>query len=95
MTGVPKPKRFESQENLDRVRNAGCSVCGSRHADVHHIKTRGAGGTDSLDNIIGLCRLDHARCHQLGSYRFVSLHLDKINEHRAANGLPLISRKSL
>ena len=31
--------------------------------DVHHIRRRGQGGTDELDNLIALCRSCHAWVH--------------------------------
>lgn len=34
---------------------------------IHHIKTRGAGGTDDLDNLICLCHRHHMEVHS-GKY---------------------------
>ena len=31
--------------------------------DVHHIASRGAGGDDTLENMICLCRAHHNRAH--------------------------------
>ncbi len=39
-----------------------CEVCGSRAVDIHHIEARGMGGSDrsdTIDNLMGLCRLCH------------------------------------
>ncbi len=34
--------------------------------DVHHIKSRGAGGGDTVDNVIPLCRSHHTEIHKIG-----------------------------
>lgn len=39
-----------------------CEVCGSKMVDIHHIESRGMGGSkekDTIDNLMGLCR----NCH--------------------------------
>jgi 5-methylcytosine-specific restriction endonuclease McrA len=36
-----------------------CVTCGKLAHDAHHVKKRSAGGADTLDNIVSLCR----RCH--------------------------------
>lgn len=40
-----------------------CEVCGGTAVDVHHIVYRSHGGTDEIENLIGLCRACHDRCH--------------------------------
>lgn len=40
-----------------------CRYCGTSGTDVHHIKTRGAGGTDIAENLIELCRICHTKFH--------------------------------
>jgi 5-methylcytosine-specific restriction endonuclease McrA len=40
----------------------GCEVCGSTAVDIHHIESRGMGGSktaDTIDNLMALCR----ECH--------------------------------
>jgi hypothetical protein len=51
-----------------RVRDKySCRACGSmKHIDVHHKKLRSAGGEDSTQNCLCLCRYCHALVH---SYR--------------------------
>jgi hypothetical protein len=39
---------------------------------VHHIRTRGAGGQDTAENLLALCRLHHGYVHAMGD-----LHLAK------------------
>lgn len=39
-----------------------CEVCGARAIDIHHIESRGMGGTslkDDINNLMALCR----KCH--------------------------------
>ena len=38
-----------------------CEVCPAPGRDPHHVKKRSAGGSDSLHNLVFLCR----RCHDL------------------------------
>jgi 5-methylcytosine-specific restriction endonuclease McrA len=40
----------------------GCEVCGSTAVDIHHIESRGMGGSknaDTIENLMALCR----ECH--------------------------------
>ncbi len=46
-----------------RARDPYCQVCGRPRTDVHHIKTRGSGGDDVEENLIGLCRECHSKAH--------------------------------
>ena len=39
-----------------------CEVCGSRAVDIHHIRPRGMGGSntkDTIENLMALCRACH------------------------------------
>jgi len=36
----------------------------------HHIRSRGAGGSDDHDNLISLCSSCHVRIHTMGWVRF-------------------------
>ena len=41
-----------------------CEVCGSRAVDIHHIESRGMGGTkieDSIENLMAVCRDGHLK----------------------------------
>jgi 5-methylcytosine-specific restriction endonuclease McrA len=41
-----------------------CRACGSRdYIDVHHKKLRSAGGGNTTDNLLCLCRYCHAMVH--------------------------------
>jgi hypothetical protein len=50
-----------NRENIEKIREIGyCQICGSRKAlEVHHIKTRGAGGSDEPENLVLLCHYHH------------------------------------
>ena len=39
--------------------------------EPHHLKTRGAGGSDDYENIMPLCRKHHTEIHSSGKNRFV------------------------
>jgi len=67
MIPVPKVKRVDNRALIDALKRivTWCEWCGvPKHRspwplDPHHIKTRGAGGGDTLDNLVILCRLHH------------------------------------
>jgi len=40
-----------------------CEVCVCRAVDLHHIVYKSQGGSDSIDNIIALCRICHDKAH--------------------------------
>ena len=40
-----------------------CEICGSIAVDLHHIIYKSQGGSDSIDNIIALCRKCHDMAH--------------------------------
>jgi predicted HNH restriction endonuclease len=59
-----------------------CEICGAYPAAgeraVHHCRPRGAGGGDTLDNLIVVCPVCHLRLHQGLMSR--SQLLDLVNE---------------
>lgn len=43
-----------------------CEVCGAKAVDIHHIESKGMGGSktkDYIENLIALCRICHNKCH--------------------------------
>lgn len=43
-----------------------CEICSSSAVDIHHIESRGMGGSkkkDNIENLIAVCRKCHERCH--------------------------------
>ncbi len=45
-----------------------CENCSNRAVDIHHIIFRSHGGTDTIDNLMALCRECHDKAHN--SYVF-------------------------
>lgn len=60
-------KEKKNDANLDLVRAMPCAACGKPGpSDPDHIKTRGAGGIDAMDNLWPLCRWCHTFRHKQG-----------------------------
>jgi len=69
---LPKSKRFKSKENIESVKNKACLIdkmC-LGHVTAHHKKSVGAGGDDSLENLMPLCTKHHTEIHQIGKQSF-------------------------
>ena len=47
-----------------------CEVCGDWQFQVHHIRTRGAGGDDDPRNLMCLCPEHHTEIHRIGNDKF-------------------------
>jgi hypothetical protein len=71
MPSIPKEKRLECKENLERVRRLHCCVCFAPRVDVHHFKSRKSGGGDNLGNLMPLCRTHHTEIHTIGRWSFL------------------------
>ena len=84
----PKISRLESQANLDLMRSYACHVCGVTPVDVHHVRTKGAGGGDDLNNLISLCRVCHTKVHQMGVKTFWKKYGEAIAWFRERKKLP-------
>lgn len=68
MTGFPKPVRLENPELLAAVRLQPCAACKRPGpSDPNHVRTRGAGGGDTADNVMPLCREHHTEWHAMGA----------------------------
>lgn len=67
----PKQKRVQDESALEETREKPCAVCATSPSDPHHIRTRGAGGGDSAENLIALCRMHHTEIHQIGQTSFL------------------------
>lgn len=68
---LEKPKRKKNKNLLRSYRFKQCLVCGLTPTDPHHLKSVGAGGDDSEENLIPLCRLHHSEIHQKGLNRML------------------------
>ena len=64
VVAFPKHKRIVDPKAIHRTRRDRCELCGSNQGlQVHHIKSRGAGGDDAPDNLICLCYVCHRKTH--------------------------------
>lgn len=79
---------MSSEENLDFIRTLNCSVCGDISVEPHHVVSRGAGGGDSLTNLMPLCREHHIEIHKIGRSTFFKKYELAIGNHRYFHGLP-------
>jgi hypothetical protein len=61
-----KRKRIEDRHLLDQVKAEDCMACRNYPCDPAHVRSKGAGGPDTLWNVIPLCRSCHHFQHQLG-----------------------------
>jgi hypothetical protein len=61
-----KPGRTVDRELLDRAILTPCLVCHKLPSDPHHVTTVKAGGGDTLNNVMSLCRQHHSEWHQSG-----------------------------
>lgn len=48
-----------------------CIICNKQGADLHHLFSRGAGGSDDATNLMPLCRAHHSEIHSMGRTTFV------------------------
>ena len=60
----PKNKRIKNQK-LINDRKHDCEYCGKKNCwtNKHHIKSKGASGDDTEDNLIELCGNCHRKVH--------------------------------
>ena len=59
---LPKPKRIKNKNAL--ARRGYCQLCGrGGYTEIHHIRSRGAGGDDVAENLIECCSRCHSMCH--------------------------------
>jgi len=68
---LDKPKRIIDKKLIKHLKDNPCNICGKPGpSDVHHLTTRGAGGNDTLENLLVLCRKHHVEIHQVGLTKF-------------------------
>lgn len=63
-----------------------CECCPSQAQDIHHIKSRGMGGSkhrDTIDNLMALCRSCHIQYGDKKQYReyLEEVHKQRLNDH--------------
>jgi hypothetical protein len=64
---LAKPMRVIDPAAIEAARRDYCERCGTRAGpfEVHHVKSRGAGGADADPNLINLCSGPRVNCHDL------------------------------
>lgn len=87
MTHLPKIKRIVDEVTLEAIRSLPCMGCisalsqpaaeaavreGGCRSHPHHLKSRGAGGGDTLDNLMPLCFKHHQEIHRIGRSMFAA-----------------------
>ena len=70
---IPKPSRIRDPKLLASMRGQPCAVCG-RPGEPHHLTSRGAGGSDTAENVKPLCHACHMSFHAMGRYSFCEKH---------------------
>jgi len=53
-----------------------CEICDYFADPPHHIRTRGAGGSDEASNLLSLCTAHHREAHTIGMLTFGEKYLD-------------------
>ena len=61
---VPKNERKKDKKLISKKKHD-CEYCGKKncYTNTHHIKSKGAGGDDTEDNLIELCGVCHRKVH--------------------------------
>lgn len=73
----PKPKRKVDRKLLDSFKTKPCAVLNKDcigEVCAHHVKTKGSGGGDVVENLLALCVRHHRDIHDMGSYSFMQIH---------------------
>jgi hypothetical protein len=91
---VPKPTRVKSPSNLRLIRDLPCAICMQKPTEAHHWKSKGAGGDDSLENLLPLCPPHHREFHNSGEETFWKEHWRQIEWFRKMKDLPPLKNKS-
>ena len=59
-------KIFLDYFGFDKTDFIACECCGAKAVDVHHLDSKGMGGSktkDFIENLIAVCRGCHNKCH--------------------------------
>ena len=81
---VPKNERKKNKKLIDSKKH-NCEYCGKKncYTNTHHIRSKGAGGDDTENNLIELCGDCHVKAH---SGAISKEELLKIVKRRKRNG---------
>lgn len=58
-----------------------CEVCEAQAVDIHHIESRGMGGTkkpDQIDNLMALCRVCHVEYGDIEEFKDYLKHIHQL-----------------
>lgn len=70
-----KPKRIVCKKTIAKYRGVTCQACGKANSsNPAHIKSRGAGGDDTDNNLLALCFNCHRAQHDYGWSYFLNEH---------------------
>lgn len=90
--------RVVDKELLAVVRRLPCLAClpvTTMSSDPHHLTSRGAGGGDTADNLIPLCRGHHTELHQIGIVTFFSRYKIVRSWLEAADRFDILMKETL
>jgi len=73
-----KKYRIQDTMALDECRGKPCFICHDPKSEVHHLRTRAAGGSDEAHNILPVCRV----CHQIFHKKGISFVADKFDHFK-------------
>jgi 5-methylcytosine-specific restriction endonuclease McrA len=67
---IEKPKRIKDLKAIKKIRDQAkgfCEYCGvfKPPLHIHHIRSKGSGGSDTPDNLIALCFVCHHMAHNV------------------------------
>ena len=69
---IPKPHTVRDPELIKayRYHHRKCEICGStKQVEIHHIRSKGAGGSDEHHNLIALWWKHHVKAHSDVGFR--------------------------
>lgn len=68
-----RKQRIVDKRLVREVGKRECAACGRDGvSEVHHIKSRGAGGPDLEENLLPLCHPCHEMTHKIGTIKMMS-----------------------
>ena len=76
-----KKYKYSAEYTRYWIENPFCEICGNHSDAPHHLRTRGAGGSDEAKNLLALCTTHHTEIGTIGVMSFAdkySQFFDKI-----------------
>lgn len=70
-----KPVRHKDRALLDTFHKMKCLIIGCRYfSDPAHLRSRGAFGADTKENVANLCRIHHTQQGSIGHFRMAKIY---------------------